>query len=56
MGVKIDEGATKAILVTTASFSKDAKLLLDRHQWEIEGKDYDALKDWIECYHKLKAQ
>ena len=56
IGVKEDEGATKAILVTTAYFTSNAQLLLDRHKWEVEGKDYEALKDWIEQYAKLKAE
>jgi hypothetical protein len=55
LGVKEDEKATKAILVTTAFFSLDAQLLIDRHEWELEGKDYHALKGWIDHYLKLKG-
>jgi len=56
IGVKDIENATKAILVTTAYFSHDAQVLLDRHKWEVEGKDYIALKSWIEQYLKLGLQ
>lgn len=51
-GVKISEGATKAIMVTTSYFTHDAKLLFDKHKWELEGKDYDGLVKWIEHYVK----
>lgn len=50
LGVKTIESATKAILVTTAHFSKDAELLFEKKQWELEGKDYDGLREWIEQY------
>lgn len=46
-GVKISEGATKGILATTAYFSKDAKLMFEKHKWELEGRDFDGLLDWI---------
>lgn len=50
LGVKEDEKATKAILVTTAYFSPDAKLLLNKHPWELEGKEYTDLVNWIDQY------
>ena len=56
LGVKADQGATKAILVTTAYFSRDAQLLFDRNEWELEGKDFDDLKNWIDEYAKLKTK
>lgn len=49
-GVKVSEGATKAILATTAYFSPDAKILFEKHKWELEPKDYDDLKGWIRLY------
>jgi restriction endonuclease Mrr len=49
-GVKTMEGATKAILATTAQFTRDAQVLLDRHRWELEGRDYDGIRAWIEAY------
>lgn len=49
-GVKCDERATKAILATTAHFSRDALLFFDNHRWELEAKDYDGLLEWIADY------
>ncbi len=53
-GVKTSEQATKAIMVTTTYYSRDAKLIFDKHKWELEGKDYDDLILWIDQYNKLK--
>jgi restriction system protein len=47
LGVRADENASKAILATTAYFSADAKLLFERHPWELEGRDFDGLIDWL---------
>jgi HJR/Mrr/RecB family endonuclease len=47
LGVKTDQGGSKAILVTTVTFTPDAQQLLDRHRWELEGRDYDGLLDWL---------
>jgi HJR/Mrr/RecB family endonuclease len=55
-GVKTSEGATKGIIVTTAYFSPDAKLFLDKHQWELEGKEYEDLSRWLEEYARLKGK
>jgi len=51
-GVKCDERATKAILATTAFFSKDALLFFENHKWELEPKDYTGLMTWIRAYLK----
>ena len=50
LGVKHHEKASKAILATTTHFSCDAKLFLSEHHWELEGKDFDGLLEWIEDY------
>jgi HJR/Mrr/RecB family endonuclease len=55
-GVKSDEGASKAILATTAYFSRDAKLFFARHSWEIEGRDIDGITDWIVKYGNIKRR
>ena len=47
-GVKADEGASKAILVTTTSFTSDAKAFSERHKWELELKEYKDLLRWLE--------
>jgi HJR/Mrr/RecB family endonuclease len=49
-GVKTDEHATKAILATTAYFTRDALLFFDRHKWELEPRDFDGLMNWISAY------
>jgi restriction endonuclease Mrr len=53
-GVKAHEKATKGIIVTTAYFSPDAKTLLNEHEWELEGKEYDDLRIWLEQYSSLR--
>jgi hypothetical protein len=52
-GVKQDEKASKAILVTTSYFSKDAIQFFERNKWELESKDFDGLMNWIDVY-KIK--
>jgi len=47
LGVKEDLGGSKAFLATTVTFTPDAQEVLDRHQWEVEGRDYYGLLDWI---------
>ena len=51
-GVKVDDGATKAILATTTYLSPDAKIFIEKHRWELEGKEYDGILDWISTYLK----
>lgn len=53
-GVKSDEGATKAILATTAHFSRDALLLFQRHRWELEPRDLEGVLEWIREYLQLR--
>lgn len=53
MAVREDERATKGIIATTARFSRDASLLLERHRWQMEGRDFDGLIDWIGRYIDL---
>jgi hypothetical protein len=55
LGVKTDEGASKAILATTAYFSRDAKLYFQRHPWELEGRDFEGIMEWLERYSMLKG-
>ena len=49
-GVKTDDGASKAILATTSYFTPDAKLFFEKHRWELEPRDFDALQLWIAKY------
>lgn len=55
LGVKADNQAGKAILATTAFFSKDAQLIFERNRWELEGRDRDGVLDWIARYNKTKG-
>jgi hypothetical protein len=49
-GVKVSEGATKAIMATTSYFSLDAEQWFAQHKWELEGKDFDGVQDWLKRY------
>jgi hypothetical protein len=53
LGVSIDDPTTKALLVTTTSFTRDANLLIDRHRWRLEGKAYEDVVKWILQYNRL---
>lgn len=46
-GVKTHLGASKAILATTVYFTSEARQFIDRHPWELEGKDYDGVVSWL---------
>jgi len=52
-GVKTDEKATKAILATTSGFSRDALEFFERHRWELEGRDFSGIVDWLKIVKKL---
>jgi hypothetical protein len=47
-GVKDDEQATKAILARTSTFTADARRFLQRHIWELDGKDYLDILGWVD--------
>lgn len=49
-GVKVSDGASKAILATTTYFSPDAKRFSEKHLWELELKDFEAIRGWIARY------
>jgi hypothetical protein len=51
-GVKCDEGATKAFLATTTTFSRDALRFFGRHEWDMEPRDYQGVIDWIQMAQK----
>lgn len=54
-GVFESERATKAFLATTAHFSKEAIVFFDKHKWQLEGKDFEGLMEWINEYMRLKT-
>ena len=53
-GVKTSEKATKGIIVTTAYLSPDAKLFIEKNRWELEGKEYEDLRQWLIEYSRHK--
>jgi HJR/Mrr/RecB family endonuclease len=55
-GVKVDDGASKAILATTSYFTPDAKLFSEKHRWELELRDFEAIKGWIAEYTNSKMR
>ena len=55
LGVKADDSATKALLVTTTDFTKDARSLIERHRWHLEGKIYNDIIAWINNYNRIKG-
>jgi HJR/Mrr/RecB family endonuclease len=48
-GVLNDRGihATKGILATTSTFTRDAFKYLEDNRWRLEGRDLDGILDWI---------
>lgn len=51
-GVKEHYRATKAILATTAFFTKSAAMFFQDHPWELEPKDFNGIMQWIDNYLK----
>lgn len=49
-GVKTAEAASKAILVTTSSFSAPARQFASDHFWELDLKGYNDIMKWIREY------
>jgi hypothetical protein len=45
-GVLHHERANKAILATTASFTRGAIEFVESHRWLLELRDYDGIRDW----------
>jgi HJR/Mrr/RecB family endonuclease len=50
LGVKVDDGATKAILATTTRLTRDASAFVEKHRWELEAAEYDRIVSWISEY------
>ena len=46
-GVTEDEGATTGLLVTTSSFTRDAKSFQDKNKYRIQLADHTALQAWL---------
>jgi Restriction endonuclease len=50
LGVKISEQANKAILATTSTFTRDARVFASNHMWDLDLKDYEDILGWIKSY------
>jgi HJR/Mrr/RecB family endonuclease len=46
-GTKVSVRATKAFLVTSSYFSKDALEFAKQHFWELDLKDFNDVADWL---------
>ena len=54
-GVKLDDLATKGIIVTTTFLTSDAREFIEKHRWELEGKEYDDIVAWLRRYQKKRG-
>jgi restriction system protein len=54
-GTLCDYQANSAMLVTTSSFSKDARMLQQKHRYQLKLNDYTDVAEWIQAYGKRKA-
>ncbi|HYI94907.1 MAG TPA: restriction endonuclease [Bryobacteraceae bacterium] len=53
-GVKVSEGATKAILATTSSVTRDATDFVQSHRWELEVRDRNGVIEWVNAARDLR--
>lgn len=51
---KIDEGANKAILVTTSHFTSDARIYENKHSIDLQLNDFKDLVEWLFVYLKIR--
>lgn len=51
---KIDEGANKAILVTTTHYTRDARSYGERHPIELQLNDFHDLMEWLRRYLEIR--
>ena len=54
-GTLCDYQANSGMLVTTSSFSKDAKEFQGNHQYQLKLRDYADVASWIQRYGNRKA-
>lgn len=52
-GVKIAEFANKAILATTSTFTRDARMFASSHLWDLDLKDHDDVVAWLGKYPNI---
>lgn len=51
---KYDEGANKAILITTTHFTRDARVYENKHSIDLQLNDFNDLVDWLYAYLKIR--
>jgi len=54
-GTLHDYQASSAMLVTTSTFSKDARALQQRHRFQLSLRDYTDVAEWIQKYGRKAA-
>jgi HJR/Mrr/RecB family endonuclease len=54
-GTLCDYQANSAMLVTTSSYSPDAKALQQKHQYQLSLRDYTDVATWIQRYGRQKS-
>lgn len=54
-GIKTSQQSTKAFLVTSSYFSKDALAFAKQHFWELELKDYDHIVEWLRLFWRRNS-
>lgn len=55
LGTLADYNASSAMLVTTSTYSKDARALQQRHQYRLSLRDYTDVAGWIQRYGTNRA-
>lgn len=54
-GVKLAESASKAILATTSTFTRDAQVFARSHLWDLDLKDHNGVVAWLRKYPNMTA-
>jgi restriction system protein len=55
-GTLCDYQASSAMLVTTSSYSRDARVLQEKHKYELSLRDYTDVAGWIQRYGTHKTR
>jgi restriction system protein len=55
-GTLRDYQASSAMLVTTSSYSKDARALQQKHKYELSLREYTDVAGWIQRYGAHKTR
>jgi hypothetical protein len=52
--LKNEYRATKACMATTSSFTSGAWKLANEHRWELELRDFDRLREWLDTFRSAR--